>query len=153
VLRRVGISSLANLRLPPVPSPLDAAADLLFDLLDALLLLGEDIHRLRLEAESTALVPVTPRDLREGAFFEQTALSNETWSPGTVVLRAELADLAGDLGWTPLRDLAQADYRGRLRSLPQGAHALRLSDVSDDLFVAIQENPPDSSGVTDGRIL
>jgi len=153
VLRRVSVGTLTNLRLPPVPAQLDALSQTLLELLDERLLVGESIHRVKDEAERIAIAPSTKRDLREGTFFKRESVSNRSWLPSAIALRAEQAFLAEGLAWVPLRSLATAADRSRLMVAGEGARVLRLSDVADDLFVSPAGDNPDATELTAGRIL
>jgi hypothetical protein len=62
-------------------------------------------------------------------------VSNESWLPAAVALQAEQLALEDEFGWTSLADLAVFDDRARLSRAHEGAFALRLSDVGDDLLV------------------
>lgn len=153
VLRRVALATLANLRLPPVPAELDALSQALRELLDEILLVGESIHRVKTEAARLAVAPSTQRNLREGTFFEREAVSSDSWLPSAVALRSDQSALAEELAWVPIRSLASADDRGRLSIAPEGARALRLSDVADDLFVGPPGEKPEPTELTAGRTL
>ena len=153
VLRRVGLATLANLRLPPVPAEIDALSQALRELLDEMLLVGESVHRVKAEAARLAVAPSTQHNLREGTFFERESVSSDSWLPSAVALRSEQSAFAEELAWVPIRCLASADDRGRLMAAPEGARALRLSDVADDLFVGLAGDKPDSTELTAGRTL
>lgn len=139
LLRRVNLGALESLRVPPVPEEMQALASALGELLDALLAAAESLAWAKAEAEEASAAPASKRDLREGTFISPTVLSNDGWLPAAVALRAELAVFAGDLGWVAVRDLAMAEARTRLSSVPEGARALRLGDVAEDLYVAAAE--------------
>jgi len=153
VLRRVGLGMLSSLRVPPVPAEMDALSMALRDLLDEMLLGGESVHRVKAEATQVAVAPSGRRDLREGTFFEREAMSSDNWLPASVALRADQCVLSEDLDWLPIRALATADDRSRLQSPPEGARALRLSDVTDDLFVGSAEESTNAAALVPGRIL
>lgn len=152
VLRRVGLGTLANLRLPPVPPEMDSLYMALRDVLDEMLLVGESIQRIKAAAEEVATAPSAQRDLHEGIFFECESMSNASWLPDAVALRADQSALE-ELDWVPIRSLATADHRSRLLSAPKGARALRLSDVADDLFVKPVEEIADPADLATGRTL
>lgn len=153
VLRRVGLGTLANLRLPSVPGEMNALSLAVRELLDEMLLVGESIQRVKAEAAQVAVAPSAQRDLREGTFFERGAMSSDSWLPAAVALRSEQSALAEELAWVPVRALATADDRSRLLSSPEGARALRLSDVADDLFVGSVEEKVDLADLATGRTL
>lgn len=154
VLRRVGLGALASLRVPPVPAELDALSLELRELLDELLLVGESIHRVKAEAaDVAAAAPMDVLDLRAGTFFAREAVSSESWLPAAVALRSEQAVLADELAWVPVRSLAAADDRSRLATVPEGARALRLSEVAEDLFVGLVEERSGPAELAAGRTL
>ncbi len=144
ILRRVGLGTLANLRLPSVPPEIAALSVTLRELSDEMLVVEENLERVKAEAAELVVAPSFQGDLRKGAFFERSLLSNDSWLPPGVALRSEQSVLSEELSWVPLRDLAAAGDRSRLLSIPEGAHTLRLSDVEEDLFVeeAEQESAP-----------
>lgn len=152
VLRRVGLGTVADLRLPPVPSELDALSRALSDLLDDLLLVGESLQRVKGEVAQMASAASTRRDLREGAFLESAVLSSDNWLPASVALRADQSALAADQQWVPIRSLATAERRSRLQSASAEIRAVRLSDVADDLFVGSAEERSEAGALL-GRIL
>ena len=136
VLQRVGLGSLTSLRVPPVPPEMDGLSARLRDLIDEATLTNEALHRARSEANAEAnAAPRRERDLSTGAFFAPDAVSNESWLPSAVALQAEQSALADEFGWAPISDLATFDDRTRLSRAHEGAQALRLSDVGDDLLV------------------
>jgi hypothetical protein len=153
VLRRVSIKSLANLRLPPVPNELNVLSLTLCELLDEMLLVGESIQRAKAEAAQMAAAPPTPPELREGTFFKSGAMSSDSWLPASVALRSEQSVLTEELAWVPVRALAIADDRSRLRSAADGARVLRLSDVAEDLFVGSVEEKANRADLATGRTL
>jgi len=153
VLRRVGLGTLANLRLPPVPAEMDAISRALREVLDQMLLVGESIHRVKGEAAQVAIAPIAQHDPRDGTFFERESMSSDSWLPAAVALRSEQSALAEELAWVPVRSLAAADTRSRLLSAPDGARTLRLSDVADDLFVGALRDKPDAAHLATGRTL
>lgn len=137
VLRRVGINTLASIRVPPVPSQMDGLSARLRDLLDEQTLASEALHRIRIEASEVASVTVAqPHDLGSGGFFAREAVSNDSWLPSATALRAELAALEEESGWVAIGELASSEERTRLTHVPEGARTLRLSDVGDDLLVS-----------------
>lgn len=153
VLRRVGLGMLAGLRLPPVPEHMEALSSALRDLLDETLLVGESVHRAKVEAAKDAWLPGTGPSLRSGVFFDPEAVSHESWLPGSVALRSEQVALAEDRGWLPLRQLAHADDRTRIQMPPEGARALKLGDVGEDLFVAAEASSVEAAALQPGRML
>jgi hypothetical protein len=108
------------------------------DLLDDLLFAEEAIHRAKLEASQIAAEP-SEAELRAGAFFKTDAISNDSWRPSSVALRAERSTLAKDYGWAPLGDVASADNRTRSQRLTIDCRVLRLRDVAEDLFIATSQ--------------
>jgi hypothetical protein len=134
-LRRISLGTLGSLRVPLVPFEMERLSALLRDLLDEATLTGEAFHRVRSEA-SAAANEVPPRrcNLSAGAFFARESVSNESWLPSAVALRAEQTALQQEAGWAALGDLARFDDRARLTGVPDAARALRLSDVGDDLL-------------------
>jgi len=139
-LRRVGIGTLASLRVPAVPPEMDGLSARLRDVLDELTLAGETLQRVRLEAAEVAnAAPALGPDPRLGAFFGREAVSNDSWLPSAVALRAEQTVLEDEHGWVMLSELASADNRTRLGHASEGTRTLRLSDVADDLFVPATE--------------
>jgi hypothetical protein len=142
VLKRVGLSTLASLRVPPVPPEMEGLSARLRDLLDEATLTGEALHRTRGEADpEVSAVPRREHNLAAGAFFACAAVSSESWLPAAVALRAEQAALEDEVGWVRLADLAAFDDRARLSRVHDGVRVLRLSDVGDDLLV---EGDPNS---------
>lgn len=136
VLRRVGLGALGSLRVPPVPPQMDGLSARLRDALDEQMLASETLHRVRIEAnEATSTAPTQPHNLGIGAFFTCDAVTNDSWLPSATALRAEQAALAEELGWVAIADLASWEDRARLTHAPDGARALRLRDVGEDLFV------------------
>jgi hypothetical protein len=136
LLKRVGLRTLASLRVPPVPSEMARLATRLRDLNDEATLTGEALHRTR--GEVNAEVNAAPRrehDLSTGAFFGPHAVSNDSWLPVALALHAEQSALEEEAGWFALADLATFEDRSRLSHAREGARALRLSDVGDDLLV------------------
>ena len=91
------------------------------------------------DAASAALPKARP--LGDGAFFAPDAVTHDTWLPSATALRAEQAALDEELGWVAIGDLASSDDRARLSHAPEGARALRLRGVGDDLLV-----PDDDDG-------
>lgn len=143
VLDRVGMRALAALRVPPVPPEMEGLSARLRDALDEQTLASEAMHHVRTEADVLASVPPTPtHPLRSGAFFAREAVTHESWLPSATALRVEQTSLADDLGWVAIAELASWDDRARLTFAPEGARALRLRDVGEDLFVA----PTDGTG-------
>lgn len=137
VLDRVGMKALAALRVPPAPPEMDGLSARLRDALDEQTLATEAMHYVRTEAnELTRVAPTTTRPLRNGGFFAPEALKHESWLPSATALRAEQTSLAEDLGWVAIADLASWGDRARLTHVHEGARALRLGDVGEDLFVA-----------------
>lgn len=137
VLDRVGLKALAALRVPSVPPEMDGLSARVRDSLDEQTLVGEAMHHVRTEAgELTGAVPTTTRPLRSGAFFARDAVTHESWLPSATALRAEQTRLVEDLGWAAIAELAAWGDRARLSHAPEGARALRLRDVGEDLFVA-----------------
>lgn len=137
VLDRVGMKALAALRVPPVPPEMDGLSARLRDALDEQTLASEAMHHVRTEANGlTSAAPTTTRPLRSGAFFARDAVTHESWLPTATALRAEQTSLAEDLGWVEIAELASWDDCARLTYAPEGARALRLRDVGEDLFVA-----------------
>jgi hypothetical protein len=153
VLRRVGLGTLTNLRLPSVPPELHAPSLMLRELLDEMLLVADSIHRVKTEAAQMVVAPSRQRDLREGTFLERESMSSDSWLPTAAALRSEQSALADELGWVPIRSLATADERSRLLSAPAGSRALRLSDVADDLFVGPDAETSSSTELTAERTL
>lgn len=136
ILKRVGLGALASLRVPPVPSEMEGLSARLHDLIDEATLASESLHRARGEANEEARVaPRRDHNLSTGAFFARDAVTNESWLPAVTALRAEQSTLEEEAGWVTLADLATFQGRARLSRAYEGARALRLSDVSDDLFV------------------
>ena len=136
VLDRVGMKSLAALRVPPVPPEMDGLSARLRDALDEQTLASEAMHHVRTEANGlTSAARRNTRPLRSGAFFARDAVTHESWLPTATALRAEQTSLAEDLGWVAIDVLASWDDRARLPYAPEGARALRLRDVAEDLFV------------------
>src|SRR6185369_11307563 len=101
VLRRVGLGTLANLRLPPVPVSVDVLSLALYELLDEMLLAGESVQRVKGEAEQVAVAPSAQRDLHEGTFFKRESMSSDSWLPAAVALRSDQSALAEELAWVP----------------------------------------------------
>jgi hypothetical protein len=153
VLHRVGLRTLANLRFPQVPIELEALSHALRELLDEMLLASEGIHRLKEEAAGMAVALSTKRNLREGTFFGRESLSSDSWLPSTIALRSEQSYLAEELAWVRIQSLASMDNRRRLMAAPEGARVLRLSDVTEDLFVGSTGEKSDSTQPTVSRIL
>ena len=153
VLRRVGLGTLANLRLPPLPPQIDSVSRRLGELLDEMLLIGESIHRAKTEAEQVAVAPSARRNIHDGTFFEPGSMSNDSWLPDAIALRSDQSALAEELDWLPVRSLANAEPRHRLFSAPDRARALRLSDVADDLFVGPAEEIAEPVDLATGRTL
>lgn len=144
VLQRVGLGALSSLHVPPAPTQMERLSARLGAALDDQLLAGEALHRVRTEAsEATTAAAAHARPLGEGAFFPPDAVSHENWLPSATALRAEQATLVDDLGWTAIDKLALMSERERLVHVPEGARALRLRDVSDDLFVAVADDTHD----------
>lgn len=136
VLKRVGISALASLRVPPVPSEMEGLSARLHDLIDESTLTIESLHRVRDEADAEASAAShQEHELSAGVFFAREAMSNDSWLPAAVALRAEQSTLEGEAGWVKLADLATFEDRARLSQAHEGARALRLGDVADDLLV------------------
>jgi hypothetical protein len=153
VLRRVGLTTLANLRIAPAPAKLDALLHPLQELLDEALLIGESVHRVKTEAASLVCAPSKQHDLREGIFVKREAVSSDSWAPSGIALQSEQSMLAEELGWMPIRSLASADDRARLSVAPDGARVLRLSDVAEDLFVGSAAEATDSAELSPRRTL
>lgn len=136
VLKRVGLGTLTSLRVPPVPPEMEGLSARLRDLIDEAMLTGESLHRARGEANAEAsAAPRRECGLSTGAFFARNAVSNDSWLPAAIALRAEQSALEEEVGWVPLADLATFEDRARLSHVRTGARALRLSDVGDDLLV------------------
>lgn len=136
-LDRVGLKALADLRVPPPPPAMEGISARLSDALDDATMLGEALHHLRAEAEQvTSEGRTTSPSPRPGTFFTPPSLDNDNWLPKATTLRARQAVLAAEHGWIALGDLASWQPRDRLTTVPEGAHALRLRDVGEDLFVA-----------------
>jgi hypothetical protein len=136
LLKRVGLRTVASLRVPSVPSEMEGLSARLRDLIDEATLATEALHRARGEANAEATAaPRREHDLFAGAFFACDAVSNESWLPATVALHAEQSALEDEVGWVPLVDLATFDDRARLTRAHGGARPLRLSDVGDELLV------------------
>lgn len=143
VLQRVGIGSLESLRLAPTPPQLEGLSAKLRDILDEKTLAGEVLNLARGEAADTVdAVTARASHLAGGAFFPREAVSNESWVPEATALRAEQVALEQDYGWVSVGDLAWSDDRTRLTNAREGARALRLRDVGDDLFVSLAEESP-----------
>jgi hypothetical protein len=143
VLKRVGLGTLASLRVPPVPSEMEGLSARLRDILDEATLTSETLHHLRNEADAES--SATPRRADScgiGAFFARDAVSNESWLPSSIALRAEQSMLEEEVGWVALAELATFDDRARLSGAHDRARALRLSDVGDDLLVSCAEGVP-----------
>lgn len=136
VLKRVKLAALATLQLPPVPSQMEALSVRLHNLIDESMLTSESLHRLHCEANAEASVaPSRKRDLSTGAFFARETVSNESWLPAAIALRAEQSMLEEELGWAALTDLATFEGRARLSRSHEGVRVLRLGDVGDDLLL------------------
>jgi hypothetical protein len=86
------------------------------------------------EATNAALPKARP--LGNGAFYAPDAVTHDTWLPSATALRAEQTALDEELGWVAIGNLASSDDRARLIHAPEGARALRLRDVGDDLLVS-----------------
>lgn len=153
LLRRAGIGSLANLRLPPVPSAMATLGASLREILDETLLVEESLHRAKVEAARVSAAPPGSDHLGAGVFFSARAMSNDSWLPTSVALGSDQSRLAEDLGWTSIRTLAHAEHRRRLPSAPKGARALRLSDVGDDLLVTSPAETEDVGEINTARTL
>lgn len=153
VLRRIGLSTLATLQIPPVPAKMEALSFALIDLLDELLLVGEALHRAKAESERETRLHSSGPDLHSGVFINRAAMSSASWLPGSVALGSEQAELSSSQGWAPLRLLATFVNRDRLQLAPAGARALRLSDVGEDLFVPTLQANADVSALLSGRTL
>lgn len=137
VLQRVGLGALASLRVPPVPPQMEGLSARLRDALDEQMLASEALHRVRIEAnEATSGAPTQVHDLGTGAFFACDAVTNDSWLPSATALRAEQTALENDGGWVAISELASSDDRVRMPGAHEGARALRLSDVGDDLLVS-----------------
>jgi hypothetical protein len=136
------MGALASLRMPPAPAQMNRLSAQLRDALDEQALTIEALHRVRIEAnEATSAALPKARPLGDGAFFAPDAVTHDTWLPSATALRAEQAALDEELGWIAIGDLASSDDRARLSRAPEGARALRLRDVGDDLLV-----PQDDDG-------
>lgn len=136
VLQRVGIGALSSLRVPPVPPEMEGLSARLRDVLDEQMLTDEALHHVRLEAnEATNSASTQTTNLGDGAFFAREAVTNDSWLPSATALRAEQATLDQDFGWVAIAELSSSDDRARLPHVCDGAAALRLRDVGDDLFV------------------
>ncbi len=143
VLKRVGLGALASLRVPPVPTEMEGLSVRLRDLLDEATLTGEALHCVHNEANAeTKAAPGRVHTLGSGSFFPRDAVSNESWLPSAIALRAEQSILEEEVGWVALAELATFDDRARLSRTQDGARALRLSDVGDDLLVSSAEGAP-----------
>lgn len=143
VLKRIGMRTLASLKFPPAPWEMEGLSVQLRDLLDQAMLTGDNLHRLRVEADAEATAaPRQAHNLSSGSFFCPNAVSNESWLPSAVALRSEQATLREESGWVALGDLAVFGGRARLSRPEDGARALRLSDVGDDLLVSLPDNVP-----------
>jgi hypothetical protein len=152
VLRRVGLGTVASLRVPPAPAEVDALSVTLRDLLDELLLVGETVQRVKAEAAQVAVATPGRRDLRKGAFVECEVVTSDNWLPASVDLQADQSALAEDLHWVPIRTLATAGDRSRLQSDAAEVRVVRLSDVADDLLVGSAEDSAEA-GAMPGRVL
>jgi hypothetical protein len=153
VLKRVGLSALASLKLPPAPLDMDPLVAPLSDIIDETTLARERLHDVQTEALEEADLPTHPViGLRGGHFFPGRAMTGDNWLPSWVALRTEHAALDEENGWVALGDLASFDERTRLGSVDDSAHSLRLSDVGEDLFVPSVEHES-SSETTATRML
>jgi hypothetical protein len=153
VLQRVGIGSLESLRVAPTPPQLEGLSARLRDILDEKTMAGEALNLALGEADDTVdAVGTSSFHLAGGAFFPREAVSNESWVPEATALRAEQVALEQDHGWVAVGDLAWSDDRARLTDAHEGARALRLRDVGDDLFVSLAEEAPGEE-ILPGRTL
>jgi hypothetical protein len=136
VLKRVGLGSINELRVPPTPLAMEGVASGLREILDEITITGENLHRVKAEAveEASATQHPTP-ELRSGCFFPSIAVRIDNLLPSWVALRAEQAVLESQEGWVALDELASFDDRKRLTWTGGPCRALRLRDVSDDLLV------------------
>ncbi len=153
MLQRVGIGSLESLRVAPTPPQLEGLSARLRDILDEKTMAGEALNLALGEADDTVdAVGTSSFHLAGGAFFPREAVSNESWVPEATALRAEQVALEQDHGWVAVGDLAWSDDRARLTDAHEGARALRLRDVGDDLFVSLAEEAPGEE-ILPGRTL
>lgn len=152
VLQRVGIGALASLRIPPAPPHMNRLSAHLRDALDDQELTIQAFHRVHVETnEVTSAALPKARLLCDGAFYAPAAVTHDTWLPSATALRAEQTVLDEELGWVAIGDLASSDDRARLNHPPEGARALRLRDVGDDLLVS--ENDDASEQLIPSRTL
>lgn len=134
---RVGLKALASLRVPPAPPEIDGLSSRLCDALDDATLVSEALHRVHAEANDlTSAAATTVPPLRAGVFFARSGVAHDSWLPSSTALRAEQAELGVELGWVAIGELASWDVRVRLMNAPEGALALRVRDVGEDLLVA-----------------
>ena len=144
---RVNLGALAALRIPPVPPALDILSARLGEALDEQSLTAEALQRVRDEARAQTSAPTQrTASLNGDLFFSPDAVTHDNWLPTATALRAEQIAL-DDEGWVAIDELASFDDRARLGEAPEGARALRLRDVGEDLFVA----PSDEAHPSDAR--
>ncbi|HYD57901.1 MAG TPA: hypothetical protein VEB41_13420 [Burkholderiales bacterium] len=142
VLKRVGLGALESLRVPPIPPEMEGLAARVRDVIDEITLVGEALYRMYKEAAAEAMTaPGTTHNLAGGSFFPRNAVSNESWLPSATALRAEQSALEEESGWVALGELASFDDRIRLSHAPDGARALRLSDVGENLLASSVDDP------------
>lgn len=138
VLNRVGLRALSALRLPPVPPKMESLAVRLRDLLDDQAIADEELYRVRAEANELACATqIAEHSLRKGAYFSCSSVAHENWLPWATALRTEQAELAEELGWVAIADLATWGDRTRVTHALENVRTLRLRDVGEDAFISV----------------
>jgi hypothetical protein len=136
MLPRVGLSALKSLRVPTVPPQMEGLSVRLRDILDEQMLASDALHRARIEATNETCAALKQAyDLGTGSFFERDAVTNDSWMPSAIALRAEQAALEDEFGWVIVAELASFAPRARLPRAHEGGRVLRLSDVGEDFLV------------------
>lgn len=144
IIRRVGLKTLQQLRLPCPPDEFKDLAPAFvawanegYELSRDFFALLEEVEIHSYEAYREAYQKIGEIRLKDGAFFPSTSLNNENWIPDAIELLHEQNTLLRDYAWQSIRYLTldERSSRKRLTEAPKSGYVLRLGDVGEELFV------------------